>query len=221
MLTKDMKTQKNNILLKILTIALFTAVSIITVQTADTSQAYAAPAGCYARSSLGGEVSIEEYNCPTEGYARGVGTGNCYVFAAGSSGVSPTGVLTDCESITVGRTAVQSPSGSAGGVDAGSAIVGGSAPNTEQCKKTPLQANDDCLILKYTVAGINFLSALAGIALIASLMIAGFQYMTAQDDPGKVQKSKARIIQTLIALLLFIFMYSLLNFLVPGGVLPG
>jgi hypothetical protein len=52
-------------------------------------------------------------------------------------------------------------------------------------------------------------------------MIAGFQYMTAQDDPGKVQKSKARIIQTLIALLLFIFMYSLLNFLVPGGVLPG
>jgi hypothetical protein len=114
--------------------------------------------------------------------------------------------------------------GFAGSASNDSAIVGGSAPNTEQCVSTPespLQANDDCLILKYTVAGINFLSALAGIALIASLMIAGFQYMTAQDDPSKVQKSKARIIQTLLALLLFIFMYSLLNFLVPGGVLPG
>jgi hypothetical protein len=41
--------------------------------------------------------------------------------------------------------------------------------------------------------------------------------MTAQDNAGQIEKAKARIIQTLLALALFIFMYALLNFLIPGG----
>jgi archaellum component FlaF (FlaF/FlaG flagellin family) len=61
------------------------------------------------------------------------------------------------------------------------------------------------------------LSAVAGIALVASMMIAGYIYMTARDNAGQVEKAKSRIVQTLFALILFIFMYALLNFLIPGG----
>jgi hypothetical protein len=76
---------------------------------------------------------------------------------------------------------------------------------------------DNCGIINLVVVGTNFLSAIAGIVIVASFMIAGFQYMTAQDNAGQIQKAKSRIITTLLALTVFIFMYALLNFLVPGG----
>jgi hypothetical protein len=79
-------------------------------------------------------------------------------------------------------------------------------------------SRSNCGIINLVVIGINFLSAVAGIVIVASIMMAGFQYMTAQDDPGKIQKAKSRITMTLIALVLFIFMYALLNYLIPGGV---
>lgn len=78
---------------------------------------------------------------------------------------------------------------------------------------------ENCSIIQYLVIGINFLSAVAGMAIVASIMIAGYQYMTARDNPGTIQKSKIRIVWALIALFIFIFMYTILNFLVPGGVL--
>ena len=78
---------------------------------------------------------------------------------------------------------------------------------------------DNCSIINYLVILINFLSALAGIVIVGSIMVAGYQYMTAQDNAGQVQAARKRIILTLAALALFVFMYALLNFLVPGGVL--
>ncbi len=80
-------------------------------------------------------------------------------------------------------------------------------------------ASDNCNIIKYLVSGIQFLSAIAGMAIIGSIMLAGYQYMTAKDNSGQVEAAKKRILWALIALGLFIFMFSLLNWLVPGGVL--
>jgi len=78
----------------------------------------------------------------------------------------------------------------------------------------------NCGIINLIVIGINFLSALAGIIFVASIMIAGFQYMTGRDNAGQIQKAKSRIVMTLVALVIYIFMYALLNFLIPGGVIP-
>ncbi len=63
------------------------------------------------------------------------------------------------------------------------------------------------------------LSALAGMAIVASIMIAGYQYMTARDNSGQIEAAKKRIIWALVALGVFIFMYAFLDFIVPGGVL--
>lgn len=87
-----------------------------------------------------------------------------------------------------------------------------------ECESSSL--NRDCPIVDLIVVGINFLAAVAGIVFVASIMISGFQYMTGRDNSGQIEKAKARIVQTLIALALFIFMYALLEFLVPGGILP-
>lgn len=78
---------------------------------------------------------------------------------------------------------------------------------------------ENCPIIGYLVTGINILSALAGMAIVFSIMFAGYQYMTARDNAGQVQQAKQRIIWALTALAVFVFMYALLNFLVPGGVL--
>lgn len=181
------------------------------------SSVYAANPGCYARSSLGGASEISPYTCPTPEYSRLVtNEGLCIVFAAGSSGVSPTGTSVDCAALTVGQTRYTDES-----------PVGPGTPETvsqpieTDCEPDPgVELNrGNCAIIDYIVIGINFLAALAGIVLVASLMIAGFTYMTARDNAGQVEKAKSRIIQTLIALALFIFMYAFLNFLVPGGVL--
>ncbi len=64
---------------------------------------------------------------------------------------------------------------------------------------------------------IRFLAAGVGVVIIGSTIFAGVQYATARDSPEAVQKAKGRIISNLMALLLYIFGYALLNFLIPGG----
>jgi hypothetical protein len=78
---------------------------------------------------------------------------------------------------------------------------------------------DNCGIVKYLVLFINFLSGIVGIVVVGSIIYGGIQYSTAGSDPQKVSAAKSRIRNAIIALIFFLFMYSLLNYLVPGGVL--
>jgi hypothetical protein len=73
------------------------------------------------------------------------------------------------------------------------------------------------LMTKYVYPFINFLSALVGLVVVISIVIGGIQYGSSAGDPQKVTAAKNRIRNALIALVTFIFLYSLLNFLVPGG----
>jgi hypothetical protein len=77
--------------------------------------------------------------------------------------------------------------------------------------------SENCGIISYIVWGINILSAIAGLAIVGSIMVAGYQYMTARDNSGQVEAAKKRILWALIAFGMFLFMYALLNWLVPGG----
>lgn len=101
-------------------------------------------------------------------------------------------------------------------------------PNTQAAEEFEVDCEPDegvaldrtnCGIIDIIVIAINFLSAIAGIVFVVSIMISGFQYMTARDNAGQIQKAKSRIISTLIALAIYVFMYALLNFLIPGGIL--
>ncbi len=66
-------------------------------------------------------------------------------------------------------------------------------------------------------AVVRILTTGVGIIISGSTIFAGIQYMTARDDPGAVGKAKDRIRGNIIALLLFIFGYALLNYLIPAG----
>lgn len=108
--------------------------------------------------------------------------------------------------------------------------LGGSVSQQKYFSQTPAYKSNDCNdsggvnsencgIIAYIVIFINVLSVLAGIIITASIAYGGIQYSMSGSDPQKVSAAKERIRNAIIALVLFIFGYALLNYLVPGGVL--
>lgn len=81
----------------------------------------------------------------------------------------------------------------------------------------------DCLrnnpIIKDMQLIINFLSAGVAIVVVAMLMFAGIQYITAGSNPSLVESAKRRITNALYALLAWLFSVAFLNWLIPGGIL--
>lgn len=65
---------------------------------------------------------------------------------------------------------------------------------------------------------VNLLSALTGIAIAGSVIFAGIQYSTAGGNPQASAQAKKRISQAITALLAYVFIYSFLQWLVPGGI---
>lgn len=80
-------------------------------------------------------------------------------------------------------------------------------------------SNAENPIYSYIIAIVNFISAGVGIAIVANVMIGGVQYMMSGGNPQVTQAAVKRIINALIALLAFIFMWAFFNWLIPGGIL--
>ena len=80
--------------------------------------------------------------------------------------------------------------------------------------------NDGCdLIGRYVNPAITVLSAMVVVAAIASIIYGGIQYTMSSGDPQKVSEAKDRITKTLIAFIMYLFLFSFLQFIIPGGFL--
>jgi hypothetical protein len=79
-------------------------------------------------------------------------------------------------------------------------------------------AGYNCIYQNYLVPLGVVLSALVGVAVVAGIIIGGIQYSTSGGDPQKVAAAKARITKALIGLVVYFFLYAILQFIVPGGV---
>ncbi len=90
-------------------------------------------------------------------------------------------------------------------------------PAAIDCKAKTLNKSN-CGIVGYLVTFINVLSALVGIVVVGSIIIAGIQFSAAGNDPQKVESARNRIVNSLLALLVFIFMFAFLQWVVPGGI---
>ena len=60
-----------------------------------------------------------------------------------------------------------------------------------------------------------------GILATIGIVIAGYVYLTAKDDASKIQKAKERLIQIVIGMGLYAMLWTLLQFLLPGGLFGG
>lgn len=73
-------------------------------------------------------------------------------------------------------------------------------------------------IVQWAYLAINVLSAIAAVAIVTGIIVGGIQYSTAGANPQAVGAAKGRIINALIALLSLTFLYSFLQWLIPGGI---
>jgi hypothetical protein len=72
-------------------------------------------------------------------------------------------------------------------------------------------------ILDMTFGIVRFLSDGVGLVIVGSLIVGGIQYTTSRGDPQATAKAMGRIQSTIIALLIFIFSYAILNYIIPSG----
>lgn len=72
-------------------------------------------------------------------------------------------------------------------------------------------------IIDLTFAIIRFLSNGVGIVVIASIIVGGIQYIGSSGDPNNTNKAIGRIRSSIIALIVYIFAYAILNYLIPGA----
>lgn len=74
-------------------------------------------------------------------------------------------------------------------------------------------------ILAYLVAILRFLTYGVGIVVTMMIIIGGIQYSAAGGNAQAVGAAKMRIMNAVIALILYIFAFAILNFVVPGGLI--
>ena len=81
---------------------------------------------------------------------------------------------------------------------------------------------DSCIqdnpIIKWLNFLINLVAGIVGVGAVLMVIWAGIQYTTARDNAQAVAEAKQKIINVVIGIAAFIFLYAFLNWLVPGGV---
>lgn len=97
-------------------------------------------------------------------------------------------------------------------------------PQTEIEVAIAIQGNNKCLpknnaIFTWLTGIIRFLSAGVGIAVVGGIVYGGILYLTARDNSSQTQQAIYVITNAIVGLLLYILMFAILNFLIPGGIL--
>jgi ACR3 family arsenite efflux pump ArsB len=92
------------------------------------------------------------------------------------------------------------------------------AVNGSNCIKKGGNEKDNVLYV-YLTAILKFLAATVGIAVVAGVAFGGIKYSLAQGQPGKQAEAVTTIVNAVLGLILYVLMFAILNFLIPGGIL--
>ncbi|MDQ3158530.1 MAG: pilin [bacterium] len=80
----------------------------------------------------------------------------------------------------------------------------------------------DCLsknpIIGLITSAINFLSAGVGIILTGVIILGGIQYSTAGANPNAVAAAKGRIVNAIVAFIMYLLIFAFIQWLIPGGI---
>lgn len=82
-----------------------------------------------------------------------------------------------------------------------------------ECKDTGVSIS--CLV----ASTMRFMSILVGILVVAGITVGGIVYSTGGGNPGQTKKGVTIITNSVSGLVLYLLMFALVNFLIPGGIL--
>lgn len=141
------------------------------------------------------------------------------VLAAPAAQGGGTGATTDTSNPTANKTPDECISGKVTSRGDCAPVLGNGCsddPQSPAGKQSCLASNP---IVKYLKIAINTLAAGVAVVVTAMIIYGGIQYIVGGDNTNVVADAKKRITNALIALIMFMFIYALLQWLVPGGVL--
>lgn len=85
----------------------------------------------------------------------------------------------------------------------------------------PRYVNDktamNCLTAKYINPTVRLLSFIVGIVVVLAIVAGGIRYSSSAGDPQKTEAAKKMITKALYALVSYLLLFSVLQFLSPGG----
>ncbi|GHU07579.1 hypothetical protein FACS189431_2370 [Alphaproteobacteria bacterium] len=79
-------------------------------------------------------------------------------------------------------------------------------------------SNGECGIIPVIIQIFNWLAIGVSIIVVLMVIVGAIRYMTAGGNQEGAKKGIAMIRNAIIALVLYMVMWALLNFLVPGGI---
>jgi hypothetical protein len=68
---------------------------------------------------------------------------------------------------------------------------------------------------------LNVMSGLVAVLAVIMLIVAGIQYSASNGDPSGVKAAKDKIVNVIIGLIAYVFLFSFLQWLIPGGLFNG
>lgn len=79
-------------------------------------------------------------------------------------------------------------------------------------------AVEDSALWRILEMVLNIMVGLVGIAAVGGLVFAAIMYSSAQDNASQVQQAKDTIRNVIVGIVMFLFMWSGLQYLIPGGI---
>ncbi len=73
-------------------------------------------------------------------------------------------------------------------------------------------------IVAYLKVLLKYLSTLVGMVVILMIVIGGIQYIVSAGDPTQIKNAKNRIINAIVALVLYLSAFAILSLIIPGGI---
>lgn len=65
---------------------------------------------------------------------------------------------------------------------------------------------------------VNVLAGLVGVVCVAMIVVGGIQYSMARNNPQATAAARGKILNAVVAMIAFMFIWAFLQYLIPGGV---
>ncbi len=98
-------------------------------------------------------------------------------------------------------------------------IFGTSREELQTCSGAECVNNNP--LTKIAIYAVNIMGALVGVIAVAMIVLAGIQYSSSGGNPQTTAEAKKRIINVVIALAAFFFLWAFMQWVIPGGALNG
>lgn len=85
------------------------------------------------------------------------------------------------------------------------------------CGGTDSSSAERSPIFKVLLFIVNVLTTIVGLAAVGGIIAGGIIYSSARDNAEQTKKGITYVVNAIVAILLFAFMFAILNFVIPGG----